>query len=474
MSLTSPQFLVFLACICGLCFTMAGPARKYLVIVSGLVFIAAFNLVSLITVVVLASFNFLAGRALLSQPNRLLFRFSVVLNCLAIVLNNYFLAVHGKMEFSFGATWFVSGNLLLIIGVSFYSLQHIAYLADVQLKKIQPETSYSDFLLASTYFPKFISGPVTNYQLIRSQLPLVQPSQSGCWQGINRMLLGFFKKMVIADRLAPSVSSVFDYGDTLPGLTILAAAVLFTIQLYFDFSGYCDIALGASGLMGIALPENFNFPLRATSVTVFWRRWHQSLIAFFTEYIFYPVSFRYRRLKKHAAAIAIAVTFLVSGLWHGIGVTFMAWAFCHLLYLLAELYFYKNAALRQEQGNKLIKTLYAGAVLVLVSFSHIFFRAGSAQSALRLLSGLFNLPDFFPGSWTVQLIAPLAVGGHQAEQFNLAVTLLITTVAVVLERKMAAWGNSTRFRPWATFLLLLLIFMFGVFDNAQRFIYMQF
>jgi alginate O-acetyltransferase complex protein AlgI len=474
MSLTSPQFLIFLACVSGLGFFVTGAARKYLLVVSSLVFIAAFNWLSLIAVVFLASLNFLFGKWLPSQSNRLLFRFSVLLNCMAIVLNNYFLAVHGKIEFSFGSTWFMTGNLLLIVGLSFYSLQHIAYLVDIQLKKILPEIHYINFLLASVYFPKFISGPVTNYRQIRSQLPVIKPSSPMLWQGINRMLLGFFKKMVIADRLAPSVSSVFDYGDTLPGVTILIAAIFFTIQLYFDFSGYCDIALGASKLLGIELPENFNFPLRATSVTVFWRRWHQSLIAFFTEYIFYPVSFRYRRFKKQAVAIAIAVTFLISGLWHGIGFTFVAWSFCHLLYLLAELYLQKNAGLRQERSNKFVKVIYASAVLLLVSFSHIFFRASSTANALHLLSGLFRLPGFFPDSWTVQVIAPLAVGGRQADQFNLVLTVFFMSLTLLCERKIFAWANSTAFRPWMTFLMLLLVFMLGVFGSAQRFIYMQF
>src|SRR6218665_494258 len=185
MSLTSPQFLIFLACISGLGFFVAQPARKYLLIAASLVFVAAFNWISLIVVLLLASLNFLLGRKLPAQRTKALFRFSLLLNGLAIVLNNYFLAVHGRIEFSFGPTWFMSGNLLLIVGLSFYILQHMAYLVDVQLKKIQPENNYPDFLLASVYFPKFISGPVTNYRHFHDQLPLSKPSQPMIWQGLN-------------------------------------------------------------------------------------------------------------------------------------------------------------------------------------------------------------------------------------------------------------------------------------------------
>ena len=474
MSFITLQFLIFLACIGGVNFFVSSDLRKWLLLLSSLVFIACFNWASLIVIVFLAGFNFIVGQCLPSQKSRALFRCSILLNCLAILANNYLLSVHGKIAVIAGETDFRAEDVLLLAGVSFYSLQHIAYLCDIQLRRLAPEPHFSNFLWASVYFPKFISGPVTLHQQLSSQLPLQRPATGMMWKGFNRMLLGFFKKMVLADRLAPSVSSVFDYQDELPGLTIFMAALCFTIQLYFDFSGYCDIAIGASNILGIRLPENFDFPLRATSVTVFWRRWHQSLITFFTNYIFYPISFRFRHLKKQAAAFAIVVTFFVSACWHGLGPLFMAWAACHMLYLLSEMYLQKQVSTRQDKHNNIIKAMFACIVIVLVSFSHIFFRATGTGNAGHLLSGLFHISNFFPVSWSAQFLAPLAVGGHQLEHFNLLVTVGLGLLTLLFERRIFRLSSSEQFRPWWTGLAILLIFLFGVFGSAQRFIYMQF
>lgn len=474
MSFVTPQFLIFLACIGGINYFVGSETRKWLLLLASLFFIGCFNLASLLAIVLLACFNFVAGQRLLSQQSAVLFRCCILFNCLAILANNYLLSVHGKVALVAGETDFRAENVLLLAGVSFYSLQHIAYLADIQLKRLTPEKNFIDFLWSSVYFPKFISGPVTSYQQLSAQLPLQQPSSGQVWRGFNRILLGFFKKMALADRLAPSVSSVFDYQDTLPGATIFMAAVGFTIQLYFDFSGYCDMAIGASDVLGIRLPENFDVPLRSTSITVFWRRWHQSLITFFTQYIFYPLSFRFRHLKKQSVAIAISVTFFISACWHGLGFTFMAWGACHMGYLLLEWYLQKQVSARQEKKSRVIKLGFALLVLVLVSFSHVFFRSTSTEQAMHLLSGIFDFHHFFPANWLAQFVAPLAVGGHQLEQFNLLVTAGLVALTLLFERKINVLAGSDRFRPALAFTVILLVFMFGVFGSAQRFIYMQF
>lgn len=474
MSLVSPQFLLLLGLLSCLSWLAGSGLRKWLLLLSSLACVACFNLASLGAIIFFTGLNFVIALQLPGQNSKLVFRCAIVLNCLAILANNYLVSVQGHIRFVPGETDFRVEDLLLVTGLSFYSLLHMAYLADIQLRRIVPEKNFLSFLWAAAYFPKFISGPVTTYQQMAAQLPLPRPAAGLLWQGFNRLSLGFFKKMVLADRLAPSVSSVFDYQDALPGLTIFMAAVAFTIQLYFDFSGYCDIAIGASKLLGIKLPENFDVPLRATSVTVFWRRWHQSLIGFFTNYIFYPVAFRFRHLKKSAAAVAIVITFFVSACWHGLGLTFLAWGICHMAYLLLELYLQRQISARQESKNLLMKGACAVLVLVLVSFSHLFFRATTTGQAAHLFSGLFNSGNFFPASWQVQLVAPLAVGGHQLEHFNLLATLCLSAGFLLFERRIIRLANSDSFKPFFTSCVLLLIFMFGVFGSTQRFIYMQF
>jgi alginate O-acetyltransferase complex protein AlgI len=470
MAFCSPQFLMFFILVCGLNYVLKSQARKYLLLFASLVFIGWFNLYALGAVVFFSAFTFITAARVTGDKNAFIFYIGLLVNCLAIVLFNYLLTSGGLVIFSLIAVDFSVNALLLFVGLSFYNLQHVAYLVDVRKKRILPEKNFLDFLLISSYFPKFISGPLTLYQQLQPQIIEPAPQKENLLQGFNRMLLGFFKKMVLADRLAPSVASVFDYNDDLPGITVMSAAILFTMQLYFDFSGYCDIAIGASKMLGIDLPENFDFPLRARSVTAFWRKWHLTLIGFFTTYIFYPVSFRYRKLKKQAAAIALMVTFFVSALWHGIGFTFMMWALCHMFYLLCELYFTKRETI---SANKIKNLASAALVLLLVSFSNIFFRSTSTNNCLHLLSELFS-KKFFPEDWAAELLAPIAVGGHQADQFNLIVTIFFVCLTLLFERKIIVIANTPKLRAALILAVLLIIFLFGVFDNGQRFIYMQF
>lgn len=470
MSFTSPQFLLFLILVVILNQLLRPSYKPIFLLIANCLFLGFFNWPSLIVVVAFSSFNYFIGSVLGRSKNKTLFYTSIIINCLGIVSVNYVLAFGGHLIFSLAAIDFKTGSPWIILGLSFYNLQHIAYTIDVYKKRIQPSKNYLIFLAASTYFPKLISGPVTLYQELKPQLHGPKTNNAMLWSGFNRILLGFFKKLVIADRLAPSVSSIFDYNDYLPGLTVLVGGLLFTIQLYFDFSGYCDIAIGASRMLGIVLPENFDFPLRSGSITVFWRKWHQSLIRFYTNYIFYPISFKYRRLNKHAAAIAITVTFLISGLWHGIGFTFFFWALCHLFYLLFELYFGTKRKEKSSFSKKLLSIVY---VIFLVSFSNIFFRATDIASCGHLMSEIFSL-KFFPDNWLVDFVAPISVGGHQIEHFNFMVILFFVGMSLVFERKIFSIFNSERFNAVATFLMLLSIFLFGVFDSGQRFIYVQF
>lgn len=468
MNFISIEFLILFIVLALAFQLLALPLRKYLILFSGLLFVGFFNWQSLVCLVILSGFNFIVARNLLLRPA--IYGISLVINCLSILVINLFNNPGTGKTFNVSYDPF---SALLVIGLSFYSLQHIAYLVDVKKGRVVPETDFITLLLISSYFPKFLAGPLTLYQDLKPQLNYNKPTGNQLLSGFNRVLIGFFKKMVLADRLAPSVSSVFDYNDELPGLTIITAAVFFTLQVYFDFSGYCDIAIGASRMLGIELRENFYFPFRSTSVTIFWRRWHRTLIRFFTTYLFFPVTFRYRHLKKQAAAIGIILTFLISAVWHGIGFTFMMWGICHMLFLLIELYTL-NSPNERQLTNKPLKILFSFLVLLAVSFSHIFFRATGYNECLHLLENLFSLRNFFPTDPAPGFFAPLAVGGHQAEYFNLSLTVLFVLFFLLFERRIHALFNAPRIHVVYSALIILLIFIFGVFNSGERFIYMQF
>jgi alginate O-acetyltransferase complex protein AlgI len=470
MLFTSPQFILFFVLVVGGHFFMPLRFRRHWLLIASLFFISTFGILSLLFLLFFSGFNFLVGLALQKKQNKGLYYFALCLNVAAIIFGNYLLSFHNKLYFALSGVEFGANLFLAIIGISFYNLQHLAYIIDVKNRRIIAERNLLDFLLFSLYFPKFLSGPITLYQQLKQQSWQTRAAKNQMFQGFNRILLGFLKKLVLADRLWPSVHSIFDFNDQLPGLTILAGALLFTIQLYFDFSGYCDIAIGVSKMLGIELPENFDFPFRADSITTFWRRWHKTLIGFFTTYVFYPLSFRYRKLKKHAVTIAILATLFVSAIWHGLGITFLLWALCHVIYLLTELYLKRNS----RQNENLIKKIFGVfVVILLVSFSHLFFRATSTENCLHLFKQL-TANNFFPRDLQVDFIAPMAVGGHQADLFNFFTTLFFVALTLLFERKIFNTFSAQYFKPGLTFLVLLLIFVFGVFNNGQRFIYMQF
>lgn len=444
----------------------------FLLLVSFLI-IASFNPASLITLLVLSGINYMLIHQLHHSKNDIYYYLGLVLNCSAILLFNYFTSANHQLKFSLNPVYFDMKALILALGLSFYSIQHIAYLIDVRKQRIVPEKNFTKHLFTIAFFPKIISGPVTTMQELLPQTQDKIISKEQLYGGFNRFLIGIVKKMVMADRLAPAVASVFDHNDSYPGITSLIGAMLFTIQLYFDFSGYADMALGTSKMLGFELKENFQLPFRSASVSEFWRRWHITLIRFFTTYIYYPVTYKLRRLKQTAAYLGIIVTFLISGLWHGIAFGFICWALCHVVYICFELAT-KNIRSNFFKPSFPVVTRYLGITItfVAVSFSNIFFRSISFASAQQHLKNIFT--QFFPNDWTADVMAPIAVGGQQAEYFNLIVTLTLCTAFLLFERKIESISRKEELNLKYVFISLILITLFGVFNSGERFIYMQF
>jgi len=468
MSFVSLSTLLFISVVIAVNALLPKNKRHYWLMLSSLAFISLLSWQSTVVLVLLSSFNFLLGKRI--ESSRTAYLVGILSNVLAIVAFNYIGYFNKNLSVNFQEINFSINAFILAIGLSFYSIQHIAYLIDIRKGKIKAETNYLNFLFCSTYFPKLISGPITKYQELIGYTGQNDLDKKLFFSGFNRFLMGLFKKLVIADSLAPSIHSVFDFNNEYPGLTILTGGLLFTIQLYFDFSGYSDMAIGVSNMLGIKLPENFNMPLRTLSIGDFWRKWHMSLIRFFTEYIFYPVSYRFRKKKKLAAALAIMVTFMVSGLWHGIGITFIIWAVCHLVYLMLELFL-----LKRNKDVSILRKAFAWLYLIIaVSFSNIFFRIKSTDLLILKCKNLFSISNFMPKDFATEFFAPIAVGWHQIEQFNFGVTMFFCLSFLLFEKKLNLLGKREEYSVIYTYLFIMLIMVFGVFSNGEQFIYMQF
>jgi alginate O-acetyltransferase complex protein AlgI len=437
--------------------------RRTLLIIASCFFVLTFSWQALCAAITLALINYAAGRYLTLHPSKAAYFAAVTINIYFLV----FVGLAGWRNHALNnAQVFNNKPVVYFLGVSFYTLQNIAYLADVFHRRIAGCTSFPRFLLSLIYFPKIVCGPVTIFQDLYPQLSTLQLKRENIITGINRILLGFFKKLVIADRLSLSVGSVFDHYDDIPGLTVFTGSALFLIQVYFDFSGYTDIAIGTSRIFGIVLPENFNFPFGARSLADFWRRWHMTLIGFLTRYVFYPVTFMFRRYQLTGTFIGICCTFVISALWHGIGPTFLVWCAWNVAGLLVEV-----MVSRRTKIPAAVNWTYMMIVLII---SYIYFRAPSWDHAAHLSRLCFHIPDFLPGDLFADFVAPLAVGGHQADIFNFVLTLVFVLTVLIFERKLFSALSTTRLRPVLYFFMILIILMFGQLGDTARFIYMQF
>lgn len=471
MNFNSVQFLLFLIVAVTINYILSPRYRSLFLVCTSLFFIGYYNVDSLIAIACFSFFNFYFAKKVID--NRLAYIAGIAVNVIAIVLFNYLSSSDRTVHFYFSGIQFSVESVVIALGISFYSLQNIAYLTEVYFKRLVPESSFTKYMLYAAFFPKIISGPV---ELPHEFIPQIESNtitQEKLISGFNRFLLGLFKKMVIADRLAPTVHSIFDYNDNYHGLTTLIGVYVFTIQLYFDFSGYTDMALGAAKMLGYDLKENFNAPFRSTSVSEFWRRWHMSLMAWLTVYIYYPVVYHLRRYNKLAVLTGIVLIFLISSMWRGISIAFLAWAVCHMVYITFEFMTKRYRIALSERLNPLFYKLFSVFfVFNAISFSNIFFRAETMGRAVQLIKNIFS--NFMPSDWLSEFIAPIAVGGHQIEQFNIFISVFILSLVLLFERKIDLLGRDKNLRVSFIVTCVLLIMVFGVFNNGSRFIYMQF
>jgi D-alanyl-lipoteichoic acid acyltransferase DltB (MBOAT superfamily) len=389
------------------------------------------------------------------------------------VLFNYFSISQQHLLFNVSAIRFDASRFVVALGLSFYSLQNIGYITDIYFKRMVPCTSLLNYVLSNSFFPKVASGPILSPNELVLQIPASKPNAEMLSSGINRFLVGLLKKMVIADRLSPAVNAVFDSSYNYNGCTTLAGVYLFTIQLYFDFSGYSDMAVGAAKMLGYELKENFNIPFRSTSVTEFWRRWHMSLIDWFTNYIYYPIVYRLRSYNKTAVFAGIAITFIISAIWHCIGFTFLLWGICHVIYMSIEFFTKSFRTNLSYRFPPLFYKLFSVFVVFnAVCFSNIFFRSHSIARAFQLINNIGS--NFIPVSWLTDFVSPLAKGGTLTEQFNGMTSLMITLMFLLFEPFINRKANETKINIFYVVVCVLLIMLVGVFGNSERFIYMQF
>ena len=306
---------------------------------------------------------------------------------LAILSFFKFLTAYGENGFAWfhlPQNWIASAaGLAVPIGLSYVTFQMISYLVDVWKGTTPVEKNFMAFSTYLLFFPKLISGPITRYKPFAIQMEQLDPSTDDIAAGFRRLLAGFVKRALIANQLALMSNAVFNLptANVEPKFAWLAL-IAYTLQIFFDFSGYTDMAIGLGMMIGIRLPENFNFPYIAQSISDFWRRWHITLSTWFREYVFYPLE--RRRFKWMGQQINILIVFLLTGLWHGFKPTFIVWGLLHGFALAMESLGFGRWL---KQAWQPIRHMYA---LTVIMVGWVFFRSNDLRFAywfFRRLAG---------------------------------------------------------------------------------------
>lgn len=363
--------------------------------------------------------------------------------------------------------------LLPPLGISYYVFKLVGYLLDVYWEKTEPAADLTTFAAYVAFFPQIVAGPIQRWESFRDQARnLGAVTDETTVLGLRRILLGLFLKIVIADALSAGVDSVYVHPQGVSDAARLLAFYLYPLQLYTDFSGLTNIALGVGLLFGIVGPENFNHPFGAVNIADFWRRWHMSLTSWLTDYVFTPLRIATRTLGNAGLVLSILVNMVLIGLWHGVQETFLLFGLVHAAYLIAfslsqrsrNRYFKQHAELRPAAA-------WLGPLLTFhcAAVAFVFFRAGSAGDAWFLLS---HLPAPRP-DLPARLISALAAipGGQLGTVVPLAALAVVTWLnAEFIFTRLLKTPRAVRWTAY--YVMIALVVMYRQTDSA--FIYFRF
>ena len=373
----------------------------------------------------------------------------------------------------FGSDWSMSSlNIILPVGISFYTFQTLSYTIDVYRGKLQPTTNLITFATFVSFFPQLVAGPI---ERATNLLPQFKKKRNFNYEeatdGLRQILWGLFKKIVIADNCALYANYIFENSESLSGSTLLLGALFFTFQIYGDFSGYSDIAIGTARLFGFNLMQNFAFPYFSRDIAEFWRRWHISLSTWFRDYLYIPLGGS--RGGTSTKVRNTFIIFIVSGFWHGASWTFIIWGALNAAYFLPLLLAGKN---RQNLDVVAKGRLFPGVKEILkivitfslTVFAWIFFRAESTPHAISIIADIFSNSLFS---------IPYYAGLGLAKSTFLLVFLFIIIEWLGRENQFAI-QNLSRVRStalrWCSYSFLVFIIGVYMFTDRSQFIYFDF
>ena len=357
-------------------------------------------------------------------------------------------------------------KVILPVGISFYTFHGLSYIIDIYYNRIKSEKNFVDYSLFVSYFPLLVAGPIERATHLLPQLKVKRTFDfEKAKEGIYQIVWGLVKKVVIADTCANYANEIFNHSSSMNSLSLILGAVYFAFQIYGDFSGYSDIALGTSKLFGIDLLKNFNYPYFSRDIAEFWRRWHISLTTWFRDYLYIPLGGS--KGSKWLKVRNTFIIFLVSGFWHGANWTFIAWGFINALYFIPLLLLNRNR--NNIDGFALSFNFSSLRILLsiiitfgMTCFAWIFFRAKTIHDALFYIKRMFTNLEFSEQYFRI-------------ERYSYEIVFLLLLFVIV------EWNNRSKIEPISgkfsglkLSLCLAAILSLGVFSDYKEFIYFQF
>ena len=363
---------------------------------------------------------------------------------------------------------------VLPVGISFYTFIALGYLIDVYRGRIKAEKDFIAFGTFVAFFPPLLSGPIERAENLLKQIKAEKVfNEERVLNGICRMLWGYFQKVVIADRIAVIVNAIYGNEDQYTGAYVLLATVLYAFQIYCDFAGYSNLAIGAAGVMGFELRENFNVPYKAVNISDFWDRWHISLSTWLRDYVY--ISLGGNRKGEWKKYRNLLITFLVSGIWHGVNWTFIVWGALHGIYNIGH----NIVAKKWKSGTGRIATgLQMIGTFLMVDFAWLFFRADSLKHAYGLIVKMvtdFNLLSILNREMAISM-------GMEIVDIIVLVLALVVLVVVDFSGERVCYRKKIVQAPlWVRWIIfyaaIFVILIFGYYGpgfEAGQFIYVQF
>lgn len=429
-------------------------------------------------------FNYTIGNLLIDEATsnkRTVSKKSIFISGLAV--NILFLSYFKYMDFfidtinTVASTTIVPLHIILPLGISFFTITQIAFLVDCYEGLVQ-EKKLLNYALFVTFFPHLLAGPILHHKEMMLQFDQVRNkvlNYKNISAGLYLFFIGLFKKVVIADEFVKWVKAGFDSSTSLNMVEAWATSLSYTMQLYFDFSGYSDMAIGVGLMFNIILPVNFNSPYKATNIIDFWKRWHMSLTNFITTYLYAPIVRSFSKITFYRSMVATFLAMFIAGIWHGAGWTFIIWGSLHGVALVVNHVWKKQ---------KIKMPVVAGWMItfVFVTTSFVFFRAKSIPDALKVLKGMYGFNGILPSTITSFAFSDLGHGKFwsrlmanvEGNDTTLWTVIAVLVFVLVTPNSIQMYKN---FQPgWKSLVFLLVISFYALMsmNRVSEFLYFQF